>query len=181
MNDKKARYLIIDANNLTKQLYGVTREFSFNDWVNEYEKEDIITAGEVFNKNNIPVKYQKIILKISSPLFLKKQTSEYITDFTFDFQMVNIKKYGDKKYIKMHNSPIYYDDNWFMDKYVLETELKYYSFEDVINFLNEMNKNGYLEVYLESIQEIFDSSIHLDNLPEYHHQKRISLNKDKIL
>ena len=50
MRDERAKYLIIDSTEINKQLYKVTREFSFNDFYNVYEPSDIIDASEMFEK-----------------------------------------------------------------------------------------------------------------------------------
>jgi len=50
MKDEKAKYLIVDASEINKQLYKVTREFSCNGFDNGYEPNEMMDARQIFDK-----------------------------------------------------------------------------------------------------------------------------------
>lgn len=164
MMDEKAKYLIINATDITKQLYQVERIAYCNDFDNIYHRVNKIDANETFAKNNVPDEYRKIIIKINAPVLKKTKAKEYTTGFSFDFSNKTRKEIYNKKYIKMNNSPIYYDGSIFNDKIVFKTEEQYTSFNNVMYFLEEIYKKGCLENYLQSIKEFFDISLDLELL-----------------
>ena len=166
MKDEKARYLIVDAKEINKQLYKVYREFAFNDFDNIYEPHGMIDAREIFEKNGVPEKFQKILIKINIPFFIKTEAQEYTMGFPFDFTGGKIVKEDNKKIITAFNKPIYdYQANReFSDKIRIRTELVYSNFTDIINFLSQIEKEGHLSAYLQSIKDFFDIHINLDLL-----------------
>ena len=164
MIDEKAKYLIINATDITKQLYQVERVACCNDFYNIYHRVEKINPNEIFAKNNVPYEFRKIIVKISTPILSKKEAEEYTMGFPFDFANKTKVEANNKKYIRMNNSPIYYDGSIFDDKIVFKTEEQYCSFNNVIYFLEEIYKNGCLENYLQSIKEFFDMSLDLELL-----------------
>ena len=110
--DERAKYLIINATDITKQLYEPERIAYCNDWYTRYNRIEKIDANEFFEKNNVPDEFRKIIVKISAPVFSKKESEEFTTGFPFDFQTKTILKLDDKKYIRMNNSPIYHNEKF---------------------------------------------------------------------
>ena len=178
MNDERAKYLIINAVNVTKQLYKVERVAYCNDFDNIYHRAGKISADEIFAKNNVPDEFRIIIVKISEPFFSKKEVEEYTTGFPFDFTTKIIEETNNKKYIRMNNSPISYDGSIFDDKIVFKTETKYTSFNNVMYLFEEIYKKGYLENYLQSVKEFLDVSLDLQLLFEAWHETQ---NKRKTL
>ena len=162
MEDERAKYLIVNANDITKQLYKFERIAYCNDFDNIYHRVKKINADEIFAKNNVPERFRIIIIKISKQFFSKSEAEEYIMGFPFNFAARVIEKVNKKKYIRMHNSPIYHDGSTFNDKIVLKTEEQYTSFNNVMYFLEKIYKEGCLENYLQSIKELFDISLDLD-------------------
>ena len=156
MIDEKAKYLIVNANDIFKQLYQKERVACCNDFYNIYKRVKRINANEAFAKNNVPDKFRSIIIKISSPIFSRKEAKEYLTGYPFNLQAKLIEKTDNKKYITMNNSPIYYDETTFYDKIVFKSEEFYVSFNNVVYFLEEIYKEGCLEDYLKAIQDFFD-------------------------
>ena len=65
MIDEKAKYLIVNANDIFKQLYQKERVACCNDFYNIYKRVKRINANEAFAKNNVPDKFRSIIIKIS--------------------------------------------------------------------------------------------------------------------
>lgn len=192
MKDERAKYLLVNATNIIKQLYRVEREAYCNDFDNIYHIAGKIDANEIFAKNNVPDEFRRIIIKISSPIFSRKEAEEYITRYPFNLQAKSIEKIDNKKYIIMNNRPIYYDGCMFNDKFVFKTEERYTSINNVMYFLEEIHKEGYLENYLQSIKEFFNLP-YFFNMPldfqllfEYWNQthntkKTLALYKHKII
>jgi len=185
MKDERAKYLIVNAADITKQLYQVERVAYCNDFDNIYHRVEKIDANEVFAKNNVPDEFCKIIVKISKPVFSKKEAEEYTMGFPFDFTTKTIKEVNNKMYIRMNNSPIYYDGSIFDDKIVFKAEEQYTSFNNVIYFLEECYKKGCLESYLQSIKEFFDISLDLgllfDSWNQTHNKQRaLKLYKHRV-
>lgn len=178
MKDERAKYLIVNAADITKQLYQSERVACCNDFYNVYHRRGTIDANEIFAKKNVPEQFQKIIIKISTPVFSKNEAEEYMMGFPFDFTTKTIKKENDKLYIRMNNIPIYYDESLFDDKIIFKAEEHYTSFNNVVYFLEEVYKNGCLENYLESIKEFFDISLDLGQLFDAWHETH---NKSKAL
>ena len=192
MKDERAKYLLVNATNIIKQLYRVEREAYCNDFDNTYHIAGKIDANEIFAKNNVPDEFRRIIIKINSPIFSRKEAEEYITRYPFNLQAKSIEKIDNKKYIIMNNRPIYYDGCMFNDKFVFKTEERYTSINNVMYFLEEIHKEGYLENYLQSIKEFFNLP-YFFNMPldfqllfEYWNQthntkKTLALYKHKII
>ena len=185
MIDEKAKYLIVKATDITKQLYQNERVAYCNDFYNIHHRTEKIDANKIFDKNNVPEEFRLIIVKISSQIFSKKEAEEYIVGFPFDFTTKTIEKIDNKEYIKMNNSPIYYDESVFEDKIVFKTEKQYTSFNNVMYLLEEMYKEGCLENYLQSIKEFFGVYHDLELLFDAWHQthgkqKTLKLYKSKI-
>lgn len=159
MKDEKSKYLIVSADDITKQLYETERVACCNDFYNIYHRAERITANEVFVKNDVPEEFRKIFVKIKPQVLKKSEAEEYTTGYPFDFATIIVKKVDGKRHIRMNNSPIYYDGEIFDDKYVLSSEEHYTSFNNVMYFLEECYRNGCLDGYLQSIKEFFDMSL----------------------
>lgn len=162
MRDEKAKYLMIDVLDISKQLYSVERVFAFNDFDNVYTLDRVITAKEIFDKYNIPEEFQKIIVKINIPFFIKYEAEEYVMGFPFDITGGKVEKKNCKKYINVSNYPLFYDNQIFSNKIMFRTELKYFKYNDVMEFLSKVRDSGYLKLYMKSINDFFDNFVDVD-------------------
>ena len=84
--------------------------------------------------------------------------------FPFDLTGGRIGKENNNKQISVSNFPILYDGQVFRDKIKFKTQLEYSRFNEVIDFLAQIDDNGYLQPYLKAIKDFFDISIDLDYL-----------------
>lgn len=166
MKDERAKYLMVDVTEISKQLYRMERVFAFNDFDNIYTPEGMITAKEVFDKYNIPEEFQKIIVKVNIPFCLKREAEEYTMGFPFSMTDGRVKKENGKKYINLSNVPIFYDNWVFYDKIKFRTELKCFRYADVMQFLSKVRSAGYLKLYMQAISDFFDNSVDLDYIFE---------------
>lgn len=162
MKDEKAKYLMVDVNEVNKQLYHMERVFAFNDFDNIYTPEGMISAREIFDKYKVPEEFQKIIVKVNTPFFIKQEIEEYTMGFPFAVTRGKIEKEDGKKYINISNYPFFYDNWVFRDKIKFRTELRYFRYDDIIEFLSKVRDSGCLKLYMQSINDFFDNSVDLD-------------------
>ena len=71
MTDEKAKYLLVEAADITKQKYKHVREFRLNDFFNFYDRAEKVDANEIFANNGVPEECRIIIVKIIGSLFIK--------------------------------------------------------------------------------------------------------------
>ena len=172
MRDERAKYLIIDSTEINKQLYKVTKESAFNDFYNVYKPNGMMSANNIFEKNGIPEEFRKIIVKINIPFCLKKEAEEYTMGFPFDLTGGRIEKENNNKQISVSNFPILYDGQVFRDKIKFKTQLENSRFNEVMDFLSQIDDSGYLQTYLKAIKDFFDISIDLDYLNEVWNEEK---------
>ena len=159
MIDKLARYLIVDAQNVTKTVYKTEEEFSMNEFYTYYSKENIIKANKIFKKNNVPGKFRKIIIKldniITPPVGGAKDGKEYISKSYF---YIRTGKNGKEKVISGSYRP---NENSIYSIYcdpqsAFSTTNKTVPYREVIKFLSEVKKADCLYNYINAVCEILN-------------------------
>lgn len=161
MKDEKAKYLIVDANEIEKKLYEMERTFAFNDSFNDYYVIGKAKAKEIFEKNNIPEKFQKIIIKIDLSLLSKYEGEEFILGMGFDLTGRRVERINKELYVNGVSCPIFYDNNGFHDFIEFKTRIKKVRYDVIISFLKDLKNEGLLESYIDSLKEFFDISINV--------------------
>ena len=73
MIDEKAKYLIVNANDISKRLYQTEMVAYCNDFDNINHRAEKIDATEIFTKNNVQEEFQKVIIKVSTSALSKKE------------------------------------------------------------------------------------------------------------
>ena len=162
MKDEKAKYLILDANEIEKTLYELQRIFEFNDSWNNYCERGKVKAKEYFDNNNIPEEYQKIIIKITSPLLTGHEAEEFILGMAFDLTGKRVEKINNELYVNGVNCPIFYDNQGFYNFINFKTRIKKVRYNEIISFFKEIKKEGLLEGYINSLKEFFDISLKIN-------------------
>lgn len=162
MKDEKANYLMVDSNEIEKTLFEMKRIFEFNDGYNAYFNKGKVFAKNFFEKNNIPEKFQKIIIKINISFFGQYDGEEFILRMPFDLTGRKIEKINKEKYLNATSRPILYDDNRFENFIEFKTKLKKVKYEEVLTFLKELKNEGYLEAYINSLKSFFDINIKIN-------------------
>ena len=151
MSDKKRKYLMIDATSFKKK-------------VTEVEDSDTL-AKELLDKNNVPLEYQKIIVKVNVPMiFSKYEAEEVTTGFPFDLTAGKIENNGVEKFICASNLPGYFNGQTFERNIYFRSKLQYNNYDEVMDFLGEIYDNGYFKQYLESIKQLFSLNLDLEIL-----------------
>ena len=162
MNDKKRKYVIIDATKVIKELTKLHRVFEFNDFTNIYEPNGTISLKEVFEKHNIPEKYQKFILKLYlKETFRKCDASEFITGVQYDLKTKKNNIYEYQDYPKI-TSDIFAEKT--MSIKLLKEERKLTDYNEVINFMKELQEKGHLENYINAIVDFLEINMDLNYL-----------------
>ena len=153
----KEKYLLVQSDELSKNLYEQKKSFGFNDgFVDVYWKKRIF-ASDIFNEFSIPKEHQKIIIKVDNYLFYKK-IYELITGFRFniweqhkDGVVKRLDAYVSREPSDLHHimsTPFLYN------RIMFDTRLNYYSYSDVLKLLEEIDNLGYLKEYIDSITNI---------------------------
>lgn len=166
MRDERAKYLIVDAKKFYKTLYSSQRVASRNDFDTEFSYAGTVTADKILTDYQIPEKLQVVIFKLSG----KKEIEEYITGMPFYVADKSKNQETGKKEVSLRSKPIYYLGQSFSDKYFVRTELFGGSFENAVYFLEQMQKVGCLERYIEAMREIMDVKYDLNDLFEAWHE-----------
>jgi len=162
MKDEKAKYLMVEANEINKKTFTHKRVADCNDWFNIYSEDKIISAKEIFEKYNIPEEYQKIIIKITSPLLIGHKAEEFILGMAFDLTGKRVEKINNELYVNGVNCPIFYDNQVFYNFINFKTRIKKVRYNEIISFLKEIKKEGLLEGYINSLKEFFDISLKIN-------------------
>lgn len=145
----KYKYYLLDTKNISRKLYENTRMMVANDFVNDYDQVGEINASALFE--NLPLEYRKIIIKIPKNIFKKKDAREYNSSHPLKIKI-------DKNNI-ISGSDILYTDifTWVFDNTVsLNGQVRELSIEEVKIFYATIKADGYLETYLEDINNLFD-------------------------
>jgi len=133
---------------------------------NLFEKKmvkDVILADTIFNQNNIPLQYKKIIIKVNIPvIFNKCELEELTTGFPFDLTGGKIENRDEEKFICASNLPGYFNGQIFDRNISFKTRLQYKSYDEVMKFLSEIYDKGYFQQYLESIKQLYSLNLDLD-------------------
>ena len=157
MVDELSKFLMIDASEINKTVYEMKREFFANDACNFYRKKKDIKALEIFEKNNVPEEFRKVILKLNevflSPQILFKIScgEEFVSGKTF---AIDIKDDFVKKIsgVNKPNNDLY---NCYCDpQNTFLTDYKCVPFKEVMDFYIKLRQSGYLESYVNSIIEV---------------------------
>lgn len=128
------KYIRIDAKSIYKK-YGES----------DNQKEDNQIVFDIFNKYQIPIKYQAIILKQS-----KKHIYEIITNQEFFKDTIATTKKGQNIVLGNFNNNILT---------FIKGTYEEYNNNDLINFLKEIKKEGISKEYLEAVKEIMTNQL----------------------
>ena len=146
-NVNQPRFVVVDMNEITRRSY-----------FERMELEEVESGLEIFEKKNIPRKFQKLIIYVK-PLFKFTRPYdyyEYTLGFPFYLNIINENDNKEKKYLEGQNNCVRTYENLNMyNRINFKTEFRVYSKEAIDNFFKEMYDSGYLGLYLECIKEIF--------------------------
>ena len=161
MFGKTPKYLLIDISNTEKAEYVVKREFICNDFVNVYYAKGWNSVRNIFNFKNIPLEFQKIIVGVSSSSF-SKNMEEFLTGYHFDEVKIRKDKFcGTRKIYALGKR---FDGNTIIDDVRFDSDIHYITAEEVVKFYKQLSDSGYLNDYLDSINQLLRSGKTTDSL-----------------
>lgn len=147
MSDKKYHYILVDAVKLLKETYGKYDHFNRCQIPGRIQnmKED-------FDKNGIPDEFQKVIIKIKPKPIFNRYACEYTLNIPLD---LNFKQLSDENHIDIQN--IEDEDSTF--GITCYDHFEPSSYDQVIQFLENLKLKGLLPNYLKSIATFFNDSM----------------------
>lgn len=178
MLDKISNYLIVNTKDITKTIYAHERVFIANDGCNIYSMQGAIDVSEIFKKNNVPEKFQIIIIDLNqlygTQHFIKQKNKakEFFTEKELN---LFYKKKNNNIYIIGINDAVGEPmDSYYAPQNEFTTIPTYASYKTVLAFIKELKKSGCYEAYRKSIVEALGLDVRVIN-----HNKK--LNKLKRL
>ena len=147
------KYIFVDAKDIKRCKYEVKREQSFNDYDNIYYQTGYESIENIFNENNVPKEYQKVILELNDTLtnhFLgKNNIDELLTKSKFILTTVSYnEKDGGNIYGKTKSNSI--DQAMFFN-----AKANFKKYNDVLQFLSELNNLNLIDNYFRSLVIFF--------------------------
>lgn len=124
------------------------------------------SANEIFVLNDIPLEYQKIVLRSSIMKKLKsrmtdnaitKQNNYYAEEYISNFAFCEVVQSGKKGKVSLINDPFFDDDSkqWFFNYITCLSDVKSISSSAVVGFFTELKQEKLLDSYFKSLEELF--------------------------
>lgn len=156
MRDETVKFLLINAEEISKQVCIEKRSHFLFITKISYSKGEKRTAKEIFDRYNVKEEFQKVIIGINP---YTKEAAEYTTGFPFYITENRTIKANQEKSIGGTNSPVEYNKQSFKDKISFSTQPVYLSYEDVMVFLGKIKDSGESKLYTYAISDFFDISL----------------------
>lgn len=153
-SDKKRRYYVIEAKDMIKPVFE-------NDQSNP---NNIVRVGEesiasTFEEYGIPTELQKVIIKINSLSYGIPRFEEYIT--RLEFQPIGKVRSEDHKHDILCGEALTEAPH---SDFNFSTILKTSNYKDIIKFYKELQDQGLLESYLNSLLAFFERVAIMQNI-----------------
>lgn len=170
MFEEYKKCLIVDATNINKSLLEVKREMIANDFLHIYEETGIIKAQEIFEKYEMPLKYQKIIImKKVARLSNVVKLYEICTGYSFFIKNKN----SSQNNISIVNKTINNNPFVLLPAHTIKIDkIKPTNYKEAIDFYQEMFDNEYFIKYLKCLNELFDLNLDIELLYELSSQEK---------
>ena len=175
---KAEKYLLVPSTDLLKKDYYLVEE-NFGGWWTTAYLNDYIEAEKVFDYFGLPEEYQKIIIKVNNYLF-RKSAREFVTGFKFD-ELEEEKRI--RACISYENLKGYSisGNQLLFDRIKLNTEAKYYNIIQVLKFLKQVDDAGYLEKYIQSLDNIFMNKLFSESMVYAPNENEFRVIRRKIM
>ena len=145
---KEKKYILVDANNITRCKYEIKREAYCNDFINICHQDGYENMDSIFEKNNIPIEYRKLFLELKNNIPKIK-----LPKYEFEELLTREKFYADnikKDKIFCHTNTI--DIRKWMS---FTTEEGFTNYTEILSFISNLNKLGLIDNYINSLNEFF--------------------------
>ena len=152
MKRNNEKYIFVNSKDIKRCSYEVRREFACNDYDNVYYHNGYETIDKLFEENNIPEKYRKIILQINCKIKKRKlfrcQAKELINRKEFKLQVQS----NDKTMLFIKGArPSIEITKWV----VFSTNSDLFEYDKVHEFFLELLQLGLLDNYLNTVLSFF--------------------------
>lgn len=156
MKEIKAKYLLVDSENISKKNYILRQVFDGRTTSDVYVSHGRKTMNDFFQDNDIPTQYRKLIIKIEQMPILKNRAFEYTLDIPFDFDNALIYDtiYGKKIDINSYSFTL--PDAPYAEEINCMTDYQFVPYSDIKAFMQEVVQSGLLVGYLYSIKQFFE-------------------------
>ena len=125
------------------------------------------TANEIFTLNDIPLKYQKIVLRSSvskriksriTDKVLSKQNNYYAEEYISGFSFCEVVQSGKGDMVSLINSPFYDEQSkqWFFNYISCMCNVRSISSSSIISFFTELKNNKLIDAYFKSLCDLFE-------------------------
>lgn len=149
MKNNNKKYLIVDAEKIKITKTKVERICGFNDFWNDYVPCGETTAKKVFEEENLPEEFHKMIFSL--PFFpWERECQEVLTKRIFYIY----KNKKENKYT-CDEQCRFYDGDIVPGALEFSTPIKTNTHEDIVNFYENLAEKGYLETYINAIKSMF--------------------------
>ncbi len=145
MKNKNKKYILVDASKINVTTRECQRVSGFNDFWNEYPVTGIISATQVFDTHEIPTEFQKVAF--ATPTLFDKYGQEVLTGRRFEITRYKGNYYGDE-------CQRYYNGDVIPGSLEFTVPLEKTSYKAIQDFYLGLTEAGYLETYLEAIQDM---------------------------
>ena len=156
MKEIKAKYLLVDSENISKKNYILRQVFDGRTTSDVYVSHGRKTMNDIFRDNDIPTQYRKLIIKIEQLPILKNRAFEYTLDipFNFDNALIYDTIYGKK--IDINSYFFALPDAPYAEDINCTTDYQFVPYSDIKAFMQEVVQSGLLVGYLYSIKQFFE-------------------------
>lgn len=156
MKEIKAKYLLVNSENISKKNYILRQVFDGRTTSDVYVSHGRKTMNDFFQDNDIPTQYRKLIIKIEQLPVLINQAFEYTLDIPFDLDNALIYDtiYGKK--IDINSCSFSLSDVSYAEKINCVTDYQFVPYNDIKTFMQEVVQSGLLVGYLYSIKQFFE-------------------------
>ncbi len=157
------RFFFIDAKDI-EQVVMICRE---NGYEKSYQSVGRKSASEIFTLNDVPLEYQKLVLRSSFIKKLKsrmtdnaitKQNNYYAEEYISNFVFCEVVQTGKSDMVSLINAPFYDKSSkqWFFNYISCLSTVKSISSSTVVGFFTELKQNNLLDRYFKSLVELFE-------------------------
>lgn len=161
---KNKKYAFIDANDIRRCTYEVKREFAFNDFDNVYYQTGFETINNIFETNEIPDEYRKVVMEVEDGHF-NNGAEELFTKMPFIITKVGATESG--LFIK-GSSEATDVTNWMS----FASDYSPVNYDQVLLFLKQLNDMNLIGNYMNSIFTFFRvNNMVKDNSHSYQFRK----------
>ena len=171
---KKTKYIKVNGCEIILNVHECIRIFEYNDYHNVINHTVRVLAKDIFDKHEVPLKFQNVFIKIQRLSLTEKTASEAISEYGFDYKRAYRTRNNDTSYISLKSFWTRTHDILVNDKVTLKTKYVFTKPSEVKYFYRELLKSGYKDNYLEALSEIFGISKDLDDNLKLTVHKKIS-------